>query len=149
MKRNKTCRNKGCEKEFTPFNSLQKYCSFDCANDNKKPASNKIYKPIKKVSKKQSVINAKYIVQRIKYLSKKENQICFIDDCNKKANTVEHTRGRGKHFFDDYAKQNNIPMTLDERFWKPCCLDCNLKLENDPEMSKKYQKSKLHKGDKI
>lgn len=148
MKKNKICKNKGCENEFTPFNSIQKYCSWKCTNDNKKPSKIKQNKPIRQVSKKQAVINSKYTVQRIQYLSKEENKNCFVDGCIRKANTVEHTRGRGKGFFDEYAEQNNIPKTLDERFWKPCCLEHNLEFERNPELSKKYQLSKLHGGRK-
>lgn len=144
----KKCRKKGCENTFTPFNTLQKYCSWSCTNENKNTSTKKKYNPINKVSKKQAVINSKYTAQRIIFLGKKENKVCFIDNCNNEANTVEHTRGRGKHFFDDFARENNIPMTLDERFWMPCCLKHNLELENNPELSKKYQKSKLHNGDK-
>lgn len=144
----KTCGNKGCENEFTPFSSFQKYCSWKCANENKKPAKIKQNKRIRQVSKKQAVINSKYTVQRVQFLGKTENKYCFIEGCNKLANTVEHTIGRGKGFFDEQAEANNIPKTLDERFWKPCCFDHNLELERNPELSKKYQLSKLHNGKK-
>lgn len=29
--------------------------------------------------------------------------------------------GRGNHFHDEWAEENNVPLTLDERFWKPLC----------------------------
>ena len=103
--------------------------------------------PINKVSKKQKVILAKYKVQRIMFLAKPENKICFIDGCGKLATTVEHRAGR-LGYADEYAKENNIPLTLDERFWAGCCLEHNLELENNPEMSKKYQLSKIHNGKK-
>lgn len=145
---------KGCNKEFTPFNTLQKYCGYECHNKNEEPKPKKRYqlprqrKPINKVSKKQAIVNAKYSADRIKYLSKKENQICFIDGCNRKADTIEHRAGRGLGFFDEWAKENNICKTLDQRYWAPCCLKHNLELENNPELSKKYQLSKLHNGKK-
>ena len=53
-----------------------------------------------------------------------------------------------KGFADQWAKDNNISLYLDERFWKPCCLAHNLELENNPELSKKYQLSKIHHGKK-
>ena len=101
-----------------------------------------IYKPISKVSKKRKVENLQYQVLRTEFLGKKENKICFIDNCNKIADTIEHTMGR-KGFADEYARENNISLYLDKRFWKPCCLKHNLELENNPELSKKYQLSKI------
>lgn len=94
------------------------------------------------------VINAKYSVLRIEFLGKKENKICFIDGCNKKANSVEHRKGRGQGYFDQWAEDNNICKTLDVRYWAACCVEHNLELENNPELSKKYQLSKIHGGKK-
>lgn len=145
----KTCRDKDCDTSFIPFNSIQKYCSWKCTNKNKKPVKKKEFKPINNKSKKQAIIDSKYTVQRIQFLGKPENKICFIDACNKEANTIEHIKGRGKGFFDEWAEKNNIPKTLDERYWKPCCLFHNLELERDAELSKKYQLSKIHDGKKI
>lgn len=102
-------------------------------------------KPIPKVSKKRQIENAKYSVLRIEFLSKPENQICFVEECSRKANTIEHTKQR-IGFADQWARDNNISLFLDVRFWKPCCLECNLELENNPEMARKYKLSKLHNG---
>ena len=84
----------------------------------------------------------KYKKKRIEFLSKPENSICFISGCNSRANTIEHTRGR-VGYADDFARENGITLYLDERFWKPCCLHHNQELENNPELSKAYQLSKL------
>lgn len=145
----KECRNPDCDVLFKPFKTTDKFCSWDCAKKSQKPRKSIKTKPKRHKSKKQAVIDSKYTVQRIEFLSKPENQTCFIDGCEKTANTVEHTKGRGKGFFDEWAEQNNIPKTLDERYWKPCCLEHNLELENNPELSKKYQLSKIHDGKKI
>ena len=51
-------------------------------------------------------------------------------------------------YADDWARDNKISLYLDIRFWKPCCLAHNLELENNPELSKKYQLSKIHGGKK-
>ncbi len=155
-RKKKTC--KGCgESKYIWAHGLCQYC--DGVKRSKKQAEKvknmtlnerkQKIKPIPKKSKKQRVIDGKYTSQRIIFLSKPENQICFIDGCNKKANTVEHTKGRGHGYFDEWAEKNDICKTLDERFWKPCCLEHNLELENNPELSKKYQLSKLHDGKKI
>ena len=75
-----------------------------------------------------------YKKRRRIFLDKPENKYCFIDRCNDLATTIEHTAGRSGE------------MLLNEKYWKPCCLRCNLELENNPELSKKYQLSRIHKG---
>lgn len=137
IKKTKVCKNKGCENEFTPFNSLQKYCSWKCASENKKPVKKKVVKPVPKMSQKRKKEVAIYQKKRIEFLNRSENQICFIEGCNKNSTTIEHRAGRiGKNY-------------LDESTWAGCCLQCNLELERNPEMSKKYQLSKIHDGKKI
>lgn len=155
VKTHKTCK---CGNKFKLYRTTQKFCSMDCERKFGKPKAikppkspdlrlkeMKPFKPIKKVSDKRKIENAKYTVQRIQFLGKEENKICFVDDCNSIADTIEHQKGR-KGFADDYARENNISLYLDERFWKPCCLFHNLEFERNPELSKKYQLSKLHNG---
>ena len=90
--------------------------------------------PIKKISNKRKVENKEYNKLRKAFLA--ENTVCFIEGCNKVADTIEHTAGRGINY-------------LNVDTWKPCCLEHNLELENNPELSKKYQLSKIHGGKKI
>ena len=135
----KVCADKDCDNEFKQYNSLMKFCSPSCTNKNRKVniKLKSLYKPINKVSKKRKIENLKYSVLRTEFLGKKENQICFIDSCNKQATTIEHRAGRlGKNF-------------LDTSTWGGCCLEHNLELENNPELSKKYQLSKIHGGKKL
>jgi len=129
----KKCRNSECGNIFTPkFSTLEKYCSAKCATQNK--AAKPIRKPIQPISDKRKKETAQYLKKRIEFLEKPENKICFIDGCNKRANTVEHRAGRiGLNY-------------LDETTWAPCCLGHNLELENNPELSKKYQLSRIHGG---
>lgn len=138
MAKLKTC---NCGKEFKQYNSLQKYCSSLCLKKYAKP------KRINKVSKKRQEDNEIYNVIRKEFLSKPYNQFCFIEGCNKQANTVEHSMGR-VGYADTWARENGITLFLDVRFWKPCCLEHNLELENNPELSKKYQLSRIHGGKK-
>ncbi len=128
----KKCADKECENEFQVFNSLQKYCSAKCLNKNRKvDLKLKSPKPIKKVSDKRKMEDIIYRSERIKFLSLPENRICFIEGCNKQATTIEHRAGRwGSNY-------------LDTSTWAPCCLEHNLELENNPELSKKYQFSKI------
>ena len=94
-------------------------------------------KPIPKFSRKRVIENKIYLRTRKEFLSLPENKYCFINGCVKRANTIEHTAGRiGSKY-------------LDQEFWKPCCSDHNIELENNSELSKKYQLSKLHGGKKI
>lgn len=99
-------------------------------------------KPIPKFSKKREKENREYTIKRLKFLAQPENLRCFIDGCNKRADTIEHTMGR-KGFADDWARENNVILLLDVRFWKPCCNEHNLELERNPELSQKYQLSKI------
>lgn len=105
-------------------------------------------KEIPKQSAKRKKENPKYTVLRLQFLAIPGNQRCFIDGCNKRADTVEHIMGR-KGFADQWARDNNISLYLDVRFWKPCCNDHNLELERNSELSEKYQLSKISGKQKI
>jgi len=102
---------------------------------------------IPKVSEKRKALNPLYASVRIEVLVEAEFK-CFIDGCQNVANTCEHTMGR-KGFADQWARDNNIPLLIDKRFLKACCLHHNGELENNPELSKEYQLSKIHGGKKI
>ncbi len=105
-------------------------------------------KPIAKFSKKRKDNEKEYNFNRKEFLALPENKKCFVEGCKFKANTIEHTKGR-KGYADEFARLNDIPALLDERFWKPCCLKHNLEFESNPELSKQYQLSQLHEGKKI
>ncbi|MDR3026016.1 hypothetical protein [Chryseobacterium sp.] len=92
---------------------------------------------IKKFSKKRQKENREYLIKRLQFLAQPGNQRCFIEGCNNKADTVEHTSGRwGKNY-------------LDTSTWKPCCNFHNLELERNSELSEKYQLSKISGKKKI
>lgn len=114
----------------------------------KEPAKKKDPAPIKKQSDKMIKNIKEYSAGRKIFLSLPENKKCFVKGCKKNATTIEHTKGR-QGFADDHARENDIPLLLDERYWKPCCLDHNLEFERNPELSKEYQESKIHSGKKI
>lgn len=138
-----------CGTVFTQFNSLNRFCSYTCKaryskKQDKKPP--KTPKPIRKFSEKRTLINNSYKVIRIEVLTE-ANFICFIDGCQNTANTIEHTAGR-LGFYDEWARDNNIPLIIDKRFLKACCLYHNGELETNTELSKKYQLSKIHGGKK-
>lgn len=103
--------------------------------------------PIPKVSKKRKAEKPIYEALRIKILSDAKFK-CFVDACKNVATTLEHQKGR-KGYADEWARDNKISLYIDERFLKPCCYQHNIEFENNPELSKKYQLSKIHGGKKI
>jgi len=152
----KTCAWKDCDNEFTPrFKTTEKFCSSECTwKDHREKQLCKpkqFNKPIPKRSKKGFKIDRKYTPLRREYLSLKENEFCKIKgkNCTIKANTIEHTKGRGDYYYDEWAEKNDIVLTNDKRFWLASCLKCNTDLENDNDLSQKHQFSKIHGGKKI
>lgn len=134
---------KECQKDFIKYKTTDKYCSFVCYNKNRKPnlQLKSLYKPIKQVSDKRKEFNKIYEVVRIEVLSEAKFK-CFIDGCTNVANTVEHLMKR-KGFADEWAKENNIPLLIDKRYLRACCLHHNGELERNPELSKQYQYSNV------
>jgi len=132
----KVCKVSG--KEWRQYNSLQK-CPC-CSHSKPKPTETKKY-TIPKVSDKRKELNSVYEKVRIEILSEAKF-VCFIEGCKNVANTIEHLAGR-KGFYDQWARDNNIPLLIDKRFLKPCCLVHNGELETNPELAKKYQYSKI------
>ena len=130
------------------YNSLQKCQCEQCKAVQKNPIAKqkKVY-TIPKQSEKRKALNPIYEKVRIEVLTE-ANFVCFIDGCKRTATTAEHTMGR-KGFADQWARDNNIPLLVDKRFLKPCCWQHNGELENNPELSKEYQLSKIHGGKKL
>lgn len=151
----KKCRQ--CSSEFEPiYSSLEIFCSKLCSILYKRE-KDKIKlktpltvakKPIAKRSAKRKKEERSYSTDRKEFLQRPKNRFCFIEGCGRQATTVEHRRGR-VGYADEWARENNLPLLLDKRYWAACCWSHNLKLENDPELSKKYQLSKIHGGKKI
>lgn len=138
----KRCRVSGVV--WKQYNSLQKCPCEECrvlaVQKPKKPYA------IPKVSEKRKEVNKVYEKIRIEVLVEAKFK-CFIDGCTNVANTIEHTAGR-LGFYDEQARFDNIPLIIDKRFLKACCLHHNGELESNPELSKKYQLSKIHGGKK-
>ena len=84
--KNKKC--KVCGESFKPFKTTDRYCSSKCAYKDSKPLNKGPQTPIRSRSAKMQKADRKYSKLRKEFLSKPENQICFVDGCNKRANTV-------------------------------------------------------------
>jgi len=119
------------------YNSLQKCICEKCLEVNRKQK----IKPIKQYSDKRKELNKVYEKLRIEVLSEAKFK-CFIDGCTNVANTVEHLMKR-KGYADEWAKENNIPLLIDKRYLRACCLHHNGELERNSELSKKYQYSNV------
>lgn len=139
MKAIKTKKCQYCGKDFSPYRSTDKHCSSNCFYQDKT-----VQKKVNRTSKKRQKESKHYKDRRLIFL---DGKTCFVDGCNRVANTIEHTRGR-QGYADDWARENKITLYLDERFWAPCCLQHNLEFEQNPELSKQYQLSKIHGGKK-
>lgn len=115
-----------------------------------KPPKKEKSKPkrINQQSEKGKRNTTEYNFVRKEFLALPENKYCFVEGCKRLAKTVEHRKGR-KGFADDWARINDVPLLLDTRFFAPCCLPHNLEFESNPELSKKYQLSQIHDGEKL
>lgn len=144
-----------CPEGSKPQYLTAKRCSFHYkifrANVNAEKNKDKPKKAPSKIARfsaRRKKESPKYTKDRIQFLAQPENSKCFIEGCNNKADTVEHSMGR-RGFADQWARDNNISLYLDVRFWRPCCNYHNLELERDSELSEKYQLSKISGKQKI
>jgi len=85
-------------------------------------------KPINKVSAKRKEENAEYKPLREQFLY--FNKVCPIT--GGKTEDIHHKMGR-IGFADDFAREENIPLLLDERFWLAVSREGHIKIENNPE----------------
>lgn len=120
----KKCADKDCNNVFKQYNSLVKYCGPKCQNKNRKPnlQLKSLYKPIKQVSDKRKIENAKYLVLRIEFLGRPENQKCPIT--GKPTTDVHHMKGRIGN------------LLLDTRYWVALSREGHRFVEENPEWAK-------------
>ena len=90
-------------------------------------------KPIPKKTKKKTVEDLQYRVKRIEFLGKPENKKCPIT--GQQTTDVHHKKGR-VGFADQWARDNNISLTLDTRFWVALSRDGHRYVEDNPEWAK-------------
>lgn len=149
QKTHRICENPDCDVEFKLYKTTDKYCCLKCKIAAEGVPETKPRSKIKPVSDKRAAENPQYTIKRLQFLAQPQNRLCIIKGthCTKFANTIEHSRGR-KGYADEWARDNKITLYLDDRFWLPACCNCNLELENNPELSKQFQLSKIHGGKK-
>lgn len=83
-------------------------------------------KPIRKVSENQSKLLAKYNAKRKAWIRGKK---CAVYK-DLPAEDVHHMQGR-TGYADEWARENEVPLLLDERFWLPVSRDAHKKITDD------------------
>lgn len=98
-----------------------------------KKSAPKEKKPIKKVSAKREKENRQYLIKRLQFLAQPENLRCPIT--KEKTTDIHHKMGR-VGFADEWARQENIPLLLDTRFWLAVSRNGHKKIEENPIWAK-------------
>ena len=126
MARFKICADEDCLKTFRPYSSIEKYCSYQCFNKNKKPSKPKAKaKPINSKSKARKELDKIYLKLRKIYLRRPENKYCAVYK-DKFATEVHHKAGRtGKLYL-------YVP------YWLPVSSEGHTWIHNNPK--KAYKK---------
>ncbi len=109
MKKFKKC--KVCDKEFLPYSSFQKHCSFGCNLESKESQVSKKKKSIRPISDKKMKQLAIYRPLRDKYL--KDNPTCEVVGCNNNTTNLHHKAGRIGKFLTDV------------NMFMACCSSCH------------------------
>lgn len=145
VKTHKDC--KQCGNPFKLYSTTDKYCSAECKRTAMldKPLPLKKRPQIPRFSKKATVLNSQYSADRIIFLGKPENKICPVT--NQPTTDVHHKKGR-KGFADDWARLNNIPLLLDQRYWLALSREGHRHVEEHPEWAKEngYSLNRLSNG---
>ena len=92
---------------------------------------------IPKVSKKRAKENTEYNLIAKKF--KKDNPICSVGilECTRETMDVHHKKGR-VGYVDDYARENEVKLLVDVRFFLPVCRTCHTYIEEHSEWA--YEK---------
>ena len=130
----KKCKNPKCYNEFKANTSLQTYCCNKCYLQDTKSHRNANSRKLKAVSKKRSRLNSKYIVVRLKFLAKPENIRCAVFPRNG-ASEVHHKMGK-IGYADAYARENDTPLLIDDRFFLAVSREGHRYIEENPDWAK-------------
>lgn len=97
--------------------------------------------PINKFSKKGADVNRRYLAKLKTWKRGKKCQGHFAHDCSEEI-TCHHMHGRSNDtYFDEYAEEKDIVLTLDERFWMPLCLNAHQYITDHPKFAYENQYS--------
>lgn len=136
VKINSICDDSECTNEFIKFRTTDKYCSWTCQNKNSKSKSKKKLYKIPKVSKKQKTALAEYFKVRADFMNGLDSIICPVYP-NKTVTDVHHKKGK-EGFADEWAKENNIPLLIDVRYFLAVSRSGHQKIEENPIWAKEH-----------
>ena len=92
--------------------------------------------PIAKVSEKQGKLLAQYTKKKAKWIKGKK---CAVNP-KVMAENVHHMMGK-VGYADEWARENEMPLLLDERFWLPVSREAHQKITDDSEWAWENQYS--------
>lgn len=90
--------------------------------------------PINKRSDKTAAVERRYFSRLKTWKRGKKCAATFPHECSDQI-TCHHMVGRGTHFYDEHATEQEIPLTLDERFWMPLCLEAHQYVTEHPKFA--------------
>lgn len=82
--------------------------------------------PIKKVSKKMSTLLGRYSAEKLLWIRGKR---CAVYP-DQPATTIHHMKGR-EGYADQWARDHDVPLLLDKRYWLPASLEGHRYIENN------------------
>ena len=116
LKTHKECAADDCTVVFKLYRTTDKYCSYECKKNNTTPTKSKNY-TIPKQSKKMAALMPRYYKIRADFMNALDSQDCPVYP-DKSISDVHHKKGRSPDAYaDDWARENNIPLLLDVRFF--------------------------------
>jgi hypothetical protein len=114
---------------------------------NVKPSDN--HTAIEKRSSKGKEVDKKYVARLRTWKRGKKCVANFAHDCSDHI-TCHHQHGRSDDVFhDEWAEQNGIVLTLDERFWLPLCLDAHRYITDNPKFAHEHGYSYLRLAETV
>lgn len=122
----KKCGNKGCEREFYPYKSTDKFCSFSCAAKNTKPLKKTPLKKraytIRKKTKKAEVFDKEYRQSRIRVKDRVEDKFGRLccENCGDEKSIQFST-----HHIIYRSEKPHHPMLNHEKNLIYVCFDCH------------------------
>lgn len=98
--------------------------------------TDKKLKPLNRESKKTKARRQVYKPLGKEYLQ--NNPVCEIHDCVSRSTNTHHKMGR-EGFADDLARENDIPLVSDVRFFLACCSSCHpQRIHENPKWAREH-----------
>jgi hypothetical protein len=148
VKTHRDCKYSECKKPFKLHRTTDQYCSQKCEIADKGYPEKKPSTQIPKKSEKKQLADLRYIVVRREFLGKPENKICPV---TKQPTTEVHHKCGRRHdqYADEWARENNICLLIDVRFFLAVSRDGHEWIEANPTEAKElgYSVSRLEKKD--